>query len=647
MKRLFLVVAALLGSAAGAAQPAQQTAQQQFDAASSALAGENWAEALRLFQVLEARTRDRRTLAVVRVREAGALVGLGRVEQAAELLRRSLPQLPEADASLDEDRFTGLLTLGGIAERALDYDEALRQYRLAAAVHLPELDKLPARRGIVQTLLFSDPEAALREADAALSVVTQNAGNDHLVGAIQTLKGRALLNLGRYGEARTALDHSMRLLGGLTTRVDLADLVARSDLALAALLAGAPDDAKRYLAYTGAGHLEGVLQLAALADPPSCGGELLPSDVAVIQAVVADDGRVVSAMPIYASRRGSSALAFARAVADWRLRLDSVARIPALFRSVARFEVRCTQSPRADIYAEGTNAIRRRMAERDPAWAAALTRLHHLSMPQLREQLAAAASHADPRVQLPLLVSLALDEAAPLPERREAARRALSLAGRLPDSGPLVASLALDSGYLGFAEPDAARPFGRAPDYEALLALPEVAASPRAALEIRLARARHEYRDNHDERALAEALAVRDAAGAGADDPIRRQAVELIVAVRAAQGDAGAAEAAAALGSHPLACGSLTRRRRISVGYSDYPNEALRWGFEGWATGEVTIDARGDPQTVRIVAAYPAFVFSDAVERIVRSSRFDPILAPQGGACPGPSQTIRFILPRD
>ncbi|MBV9900559.1 MAG: energy transducer TonB [Alphaproteobacteria bacterium] len=640
-------MAAFLAATAGAARPTQQTAQQQFDAASSALAGENWAEALRLFQALEARTRDPRTLAIVRVREAGALVGLGRLDEAMALLRTSLPLLPEADASLDEDRFTGLLTLGGIAERALDYDEALRQYRLAAAVRLPELDKLPARRGLVQTLLFSDPEAALREADAALSVVTQNAGNSQLEGAIQTLKGRALLNLGRYGEARAALDRSMRLLGGLTMRVDLADLVARSDLALAALLAGAPDDAKRYLAYTGAGHLEGVLQLSALADPPPCGGELLPSDVAVIQAAVADDGRVVSAMPIYASRRGGSALAFARAVSDWRLRPDSVARIPTLFRTVARFEVRCTQAPRMDSYAEGTNAIRRRMAERDPAWAAQLARLLHLSVPQLRAQLAAAASAADPRTQLPPLVSFALDEAAPLPERRDAARRALGLAGALADSGPLVASLALDSAYLGFAEPDTARSSGRAPDYEALLALPEVAASPRAALEIRLARARHEFHDNHDEHALAEAMAVRDAAGAGADDPIRRQAVELVVAVRAAQGDAGGARAAAALVPHAPVCNSLTRRRRISVGYSDYPNEALRWGFEGWATGEVTIDANGDPQTVRIIAAYPAFVFSDAVARIVRSSRFDPIPAPQGGACPGPSQTIRFILPRE
>jgi tetratricopeptide (TPR) repeat protein len=199
MNRLFITIAALLGATAVAAQtPAQPTAQQQFDAASSALAADNWAEALRLFQALESRTREPRTLAIVRVREGSALVGLGRFDEAAALLRTSLPLLPEGDASLDEDRYTGLLTLGGIAERGLDYEEALRQYRLAAAVRLPELDKLPARRGIIQTLLFSDPDAALREADAALSIVTQDRGNEQLEGTLQTLKGRALLNLGRY-----------------------------------------------------------------------------------------------------------------------------------------------------------------------------------------------------------------------------------------------------------------------------------------------------------------------------------------------------------------------------------------------------------------------------------------------------------------
>jgi outer membrane biosynthesis protein TonB len=86
-------------------------------------------------------------------------------------------------------------------------------------------------------------------------------------------------------------------------------------------------------------------------------------------------------------------------------------------------------------------------------------------------------------------------------------------------------------------------------------------------------------------------------------------------------------------------------RRRITATDQDFPQTALQWGFEGWATGEAMVGANGAPQSVRTLLAYPAFVFSEAEERIVRTARFDPVFVPGNGACAAPYQTIRFVLP--
>jgi tetratricopeptide (TPR) repeat protein len=538
-KKLVFAAAALLATATAHAQPSaapQPTAQAQFDAASAALVQRNWTEALRLLQALEPRVRDARTLAVVRVREAGALAGLGRTEEAETILRAELPHLPAGDASLNDDRFDGFVTLAQAAERRLDYEDAARAYRLAAAVPIPEIDKLPARRGIIQTLLFSDPEAALREADAALAVVAAGALENHaLEGQIQTLKGRALLNLGRFPEARETLTRSMRLLGGLTTLVDRADLVARSDLALAALLAGDTDEARHYLAYTGAGRFSrGYLRPSRTAHLPHCGGELAPGDVAVVEAAVTNDGRVLAATPIYASRRGASALVFARALADWSFEPESVAAIPALFRTVARFEMRCSQAPHEDD-AEGGSAVLERVAAKGPAWREALARLRRAPLAQVREHLGeAGAPSRDAAALLPALVTIGLSDAAPSAERQAALRRALTLAAGMTEPAPLLASLALELGYLSMREPNTHRYAARPPNYDALLALPEIAGSPRAALEIRLARARLDFDDGRTDNALAGGMAVSETPGLAAGDPLRIQALELIVAARTA-----------------------------------------------------------------------------------------------------------------
>jgi tetratricopeptide (TPR) repeat protein len=636
-----------LSSAAGAQSPPAPSVQQRFDAATAALDAQNWEEALRQYEALEAGLRVPRSLAIVRARKASALVELNRLDEAAESLRIALPLLPADDASLQPDRYIGLLTLGAIAERRFDYAEALRQYRLAAAVPVAELGKLSAYRGLIQAQLFDDPEGALRDADAALAIAARVApGDQALQGSVQTLKGRALMNLARFAEAREALEQAMRLLGNLTLRVDRADLLARSDLALAALLSGHEDDARRYLAYTGAGRFaRGSLRMNPNNAIPRCGGDLAPADVVVVQAAVADDGSVTFASPVYASRRGPSARLFAEAVANWSFDRESVATIPALLRSVARFELRCSNAGPPERYAEHRESTLARVAAADPAWGAALRRLSLAGLRGARQELAALERQPQAGTGLlPVLAMLGMHQAIPPAEREAYLRRALALAARAGDAG-VVASLAFAIACAHQEQVPGSR-LSDPLDYAALLALPEVQGLPRAAAEIRLALARHEFARDHGDRALVQAGRVRDMAELEPNDALRLQALEVGVAVAAARGDSASARVLfAEMGPAAPRCGVLPRREQIRASASDFPRDAMRWGFEGRATSEILVAPAGNVAEARTLAAYPAFVFGPPALRIVQRTRYAPIFTPDGGPCPAEPQPVSFMLP--
>lgn len=640
MKRMLLAL--LLSLAAVAPAAAQQpSVQQQFDAASAARDAGDWAGALRQFEALESRLSDPHTLAVIRVRKGTVLIELGRPADAAAAIRQGLPGLAEGDANLAGDRFLALLTLGRVAEHDLDYPAALALYRRAAAVPVSEGDRLIVWRGLIQTQLFADAPGALRDADATLASIERlEPNNRQLLGQIHTLKGRALLNLGRFAEARAELEIALRLLGNLTMRVDRADLLARSDLAIAALRVGDQEAARRYLAYTGAGHFDrGHFLLNPGWEPPSCGPDIAPDDVVVLEFYVGADGNVGNVTPIYASRQGPSAILFARAARDWTFDRAVASRLPALFRSVVRLEVRCTVRMSRRTGGE-VGAELRRVAEAAPALNQLVERERDRSLAAVRADLAARGDSGGPET-LALLVILANHPGVDHPERLAFLQRALPLAA---DNPPLAASIALAFVRERRAPPVAGQ--AQASDYEALLALPEIRASPRAALEIRIAIARFHYQAGHYDEALSRAAAA--ASGLPATDPLRVTALEITVAVQAARGNAAAARAAFdAIGPGAGRCGIQPRQLRIEASDSDFPNAALRWGFEGWATNEALIGADGHVVGTRTIAAYPPFVFGDAVGLITRRTRYVTNFVPGDAPCAVDRSTVHFELPED
>jgi hypothetical protein len=67
------------------------------------------------------------------------------------------------------------------------------------------------------------------------------------------LLGRAMLNRGQVKAGQAELEAALKLTGGMRSQISQFDAGLRQDLAQAALLAKQTEDARRYMAYSGAG----------------------------------------------------------------------------------------------------------------------------------------------------------------------------------------------------------------------------------------------------------------------------------------------------------------------------------------------------------------------------------------------------------
>ena len=105
----------------------------------------------------------------------------------------------------------------------------------------------------------------------------------------------------------------------------------------------------------------------------------------------------------------------------------------------------------------------------------------------------------------------------------------------------------------------------------------------------------------------------------------------------------------AATGLSATQCAALDsgpQLRRTGADSSDFPDDAMRWGFEGWTATEFDVAADGRTSCQRVVAAYPPEIFADASRRIMQQARYTVSYRPGGDlACTGESRFIRFAIP--
>lgn len=637
----FLVLsAATAGSVAPAAAPPASTVQQAFDVASAAYEGEHWAEALAAFRALEARLTKSRTLAVIHVREGVALWRLGRNEDAVASLTDGLARLPAGDATLAGDSFQGYVALARAYEALNLPVDAVAAFAKAEQAATDDGARAGALAGSARIEAYLDPTRALAAIDKAIAL---SAGNPdkQLAGQMQTTRGRAQLDAGQFAAAGTSFDKAVSLLGGLTTKVSMSDIVARSDRAIAALLSGDDATAKKYLAYSASGNLEDGFARGANMAPPDCGATtgLRPDDVAVVEFGIAPDGTVSYASPVYASRPGPAVAEFGRAVSRWSWAPESLAKIPPLFRLLTRVELRCsTASDRPTIQTYLDGAVRDWFATRGlPTPKEAGVAAADLVM--LRRELTERRAEARPPLELaPLLFEVARNGAAPSAERY-AASADWSRAVLSADPPALVRVTAATAAAM------TARPFRKnasmpAGTFNGLLADPVIAADPHAinALRLRIAEIAFDRRDYAEARPQVQAV-VADAR-LGPTDPLRSAAMLRSSAIALALGDLPAARTAfeqsgvseeqcALIDASPV----VTRRAGDA---RDYPTEAINWHISGWAVTEFDIRADGSTSGVRTTVAYPPFVFGKATVKIYERTRYTQSYRPSGGlGCSG------------
>jgi hypothetical protein len=587
---------------------------------------------------------------VIRARKGRALFALGRWDEAAASLRLGLADLPAGDPSLNDDRYLALVELGELAQVELDYGQALESFRAAAPLMKDVADRSRAIKGLILAGMFYDAPAALAAADSALAEIDAAKLADKRMEALfRNLRGRVLLNRGRADEAKKELFRAVTLLGGLTTKVDAADIAARSDLAIAALRAGDDETAREYLAWTGAGQFRDAFPSGAEMNPPPCGEELAPDDVAVVEFSIRDDGSVGVAQPIYSSRQGPSALAFARAVKGWSWKPDEVGKIAPLVRAMTRVELRCTTSAeRPSVFALLGNDVDDWLASRGFPTEPSEGRSDAGRLKPLQEELARreAASGKDSLALLPVLANLIRNAIVPNADKQAYLSRGLEIARREKAPAPVIAWFSIPS-YSHFWERSTQTRYVAA--LRALAASPEVAGDPRASAAVRLELAESLYYSKRNADALAELRAVAATPGLGAHDPLRTAALIRTASLELGAGDAaGARQAFAASGLSADQCSLVDtppRRKSGSISDSDFPAEALRWGFEGWVRTEWDVSAAGESVNVRATVSYPPFVFSQSAIRGFDRLRYEPTFRPNGGlACGGMSNRIRFMM---
>jgi tetratricopeptide (TPR) repeat protein len=660
----FLVAAIALMPVAVLAQttasvPVATTVQQQFDAGAAAITAGDWQKALEIYSALDTRLTKgaavSRNLEIVRLREGTALFQLSRYDEAEPLLEHAIESLPANDASLQSDRYQAIDLLSGAAELRYDYPRSIRWLKLLRESASSDRERLNALTRLVRIGIFVDPEVALSDADTSVAMVAANPKIDaETSGYVHDLRGRTLLNLGRVQEARIELNTAIKLLGGLSYgKVSIADTVARSDAAIAALLDKDPTKARELLAFAGAAmQADQGFQLGKNMTPPQCGGVNgpKPEDVAVVELAIRDNGGVAYARPVYFSGRPDIAAQFAQAVSEWSWSPDELKEVLPFFRQQTRIEMRCTTVSNGPNISDMLNPSREAwfksvgvipFALRD----AGLT--DQLSALKKELALREAASGAMSVQLLPVLGLLAYNPL--LPQKEEVALRSRAEQIAFANSAP--ASVKLMFGSTDYIKSTSRGFVANRDKYQkhlrGLLAQADVAndAVARVAVGLTLYDSLSLTDRKHEGEPLLQAII--DDKDRASNDPFRVGALIRLANLEFTDGKVQSARAlyeeTGLSGQQCALVDAKPRQTGGTISDSDYPTEALMSGFSGWTVVEFDIAADGKTLNQRPLISFPPFVFGDPTVARIKSFKYEQSYRPAGGlGCGGQRQQVTY-----
>jgi tetratricopeptide (TPR) repeat protein len=604
------------------AEPAKPSVQDMYNAAQAAFDQGDWATAITGFEKIvkpDTGAPIGRSQAIIRARLAQAYASKGDSEPAIFSANVALKGLGPDDALERANMWLAMADAkryeASMGEAVSYYEKALSDAETLKSAGL----KKAALFGKVFALGTVDPAQAVTILTTLTEDHTDKSPAGNLRAAVlQMLIGRAQLNLGNPRAALKSLKQAGLLTGGMTTlRINHFQQSIRGDAAIAAQLLKDTEATHEYLTYTGAGHLPSENWTSGIGAPPVCGaeGDLKPDDVAVVEFSIADDGHVIGALPIYANRPGEVGSTFAKAVRRWHWNPAKLKNIEKFWRDAIRLELRCVKRPQqAGLQAKSEEEMVRWISEKGAdADTGMLIKRGYVS-------------DTDPRLTsdgitsiIPLYVTLAngsLAENKDLPKYMVRFQSALEKAKAPTDALALAALFKAQlSGYSVTKVANMVNTFATSH--------PTARATQWLALEYGLLLERKRALDLAIEQYGKVVAAPIDQLDA--NDPVRTVATLHLAALKKRAGDAaGAEQIVAASGLSKAQCSLVDVRpvaTNASISDSIFPQEALRWGFDGYVRESFDINAQGNVENVRTVVAYPPFVFGPATEKAVGKFR--------------------------
>ncbi|MEG3176119.1 energy transducer TonB [Sphingomonas sp. RB3P16] len=625
------------------ASDARPSPQVLFNAAQAAFDRSDWPAAVSGYRAaLSALKPSAAAIPVIHARLAAALQRSGQRAEAETEARLAIARFKEREVGKDDDLALSYALLANLHRGASDNDLAITEYQNAIATMATDSPAalLEPRYGLASAALTANPNLAASTLDSIITNAPVFASISKTDQAnVLSTRAMAELNRGQAKLAASYIEKALTLTGRTTTKVNIAQVQIRGNAALIYAKLGDEENVRQYLTYSGAGHLpDGSWLSAAEKDLPVCDSVVGPNDFAVVDFAIGDDGRARGADTVYASRPGQIGATFAAAVNTWRWKPDALAKLNPFWRASVRLELRCVTRP-------------------------PLLRLNDSFRTATSDWL--AKSGYDPELAKGIFDPHATG-VAPVPAAFTAfwkadGDRAVAAAGATLNAVLIAANAPIDvrayAIYLA-AAPQSARGVrgyqaarGRSLA-TAAHALDNVAGAEhaRAWLQTEYGLALEASYALAPAKTALQAVAALPLSTLPADDPIRSLAVLHLALIDKRSGapavadqrisDAGIdAEQCSLLDVRPVA-------RNADISSSTFPEEALRWHFEGTVREAFDIAADGRVQNVRTVLSYPPFVFGPATERAVGQFRYlPPTLGNQVLGCVGQTVNVSYKMP--
>ena len=672
-----ILLAPQCAAAANTVEPAAPSLQANFSAATEAASNGHCDEAIPMFERLAVDPRVKPgslPAAAIAVRHGRCLLAGDAHAKGAAMIEAGLPALEAAGASFEEEVGLTQTMMGLVAFHLYDHDTALMWFT-RAATSTDRGTRLKAMMRLAQTRIFDGDGASLKVIDKALLEIGEKTREDKDIRAnFLSVRGRALMNLGRDKEAVADLRRALTLSGGLSLRASLADVALRTDLAQAMLLTGQRDEARKFLAYTGAGRIEkSPFASATYMGVPDCTGEsgLRPEDSAVVEFSIGLDGQVANAQTVYSRGTYPAASAFAKEVRDWTWKPESIAKLPTFYRSLIRVELRCSNATGK------MDGVTTALSKQFLAWAKPLAGFGEGDLPTskfgevnfaqmsptqmvewLRARGAQQAMAGEKLAAGATLAIAAFYDPITTDRTQQNLARAIILVGETdprrtdPGTVPALAALRAYTAIKASDNETSREKWEKVRESALRSAMddPLIAADALAQDTMRtlLATVRRVGNIGSDQTALLRTVANDTRLEEG--HPLRQIALLRLASVAAAAKQYQEAQALfTRTGLTEQQCsliGDIPRLKSDGASSTDYPLEAFYMGFEGWVRVEYDIDANGHTANQRALIAYPPFVFVDAAKGLARGIRYDATYRPSGQlACSASTETVRFILP--